>query len=123
MEKQAQPADGRPRRELSTKNAIVAGVLVATLTFTWLSSPHSLVSLQNAPPHSVVEEVQTCAIANLHKDLSFLAPAVPITAKEFIDRRDRLAKALAASSVDAFVLEPGYTFQYYGNISQVDWGM
>jgi Xaa-Pro aminopeptidase len=25
------------------------------------------------------------------------------------------------SGVDAFILEPGYTFQYYGNVSQTDW--
>ncbi|KAH9901779.1 metallopeptidase family M24 [Xylariomycetidae sp. FL2044] len=65
--------------------------------------------------------VQRCAIDNLHSDLSFLDAAEPITADEFLDRRDRLARALVESDVDAFVLEPGYTFQYYGNISQVDW--
>ncbi|KAF6834653.1 metallopeptidase family M24 [Colletotrichum plurivorum] len=70
---------------------------------------------------TVYEKVQQCAIDNLRSDLSFLDSAVPITADEFIDRRDRLAKALAASNIDAFALEPGYTFQYYGNISQVDW--
>ncbi|KAI1339420.1 Creatinase/aminopeptidase [Xylariaceae sp. FL0016] len=68
-----------------------------------------------------VARVQQCAIDNLHADLSFLDSAVPIEAEEFLERRDRLARALVASDVDAFVLEPGYTFQYYGNISQVDW--
>lgn len=47
--------------------------------------------------------------------------ARPIEAQEFLDRRDNLARALHVSGVDAFVLEPGYTFQYYGNISQPDW--
>ncbi|EFX05237.1 proline dipeptidase [Grosmannia clavigera kw1407] len=70
---------------------------------------------------SVAERAQQCSIDNLHKDLSFLDAAVPIGANEFIERRDRLAKALVASGVDAFVLEPGYTFQYFGNTSQVDW--
>lgn len=60
---------------------------------------------------STVERVQKCAIDNLHQDLSFLDEAKPITAEEFIDRRDRLAQALAVSDIDAFVLEPGYTFQ------------
>ncbi|KAI1500382.1 Prolidase/Aminopeptidase P-like protein [Biscogniauxia marginata] len=68
-----------------------------------------------------ISKVQRCTIDNLHSDLSFLDPAKPIEADEFLDRRDKLARALVASDVDAFVLEPGYTFQYYGNISQVDW--
>lgn len=66
-------------------------------------------------------KAQQCAIDNFHSDLSFLDAAVPIAAEEFLERRDRLAKALVASGADAFVLEPGYTFQYYGNISQPDW--
>ncbi|CAJ2510394.1 Uu.00g050970.m01.CDS01 [Anthostomella pinea] len=68
-----------------------------------------------------VAKVQQCAINSFHSSLSFLDPAVPITSDEFLERRDRLAQTLVASDVDAFVLEPGYTFQYYGNISQVDW--
>ncbi|PSS05191.1 metallopeptidase family M24 [Coniella lustricola] len=70
---------------------------------------------------SKLDRVQRCANDGLHQDLSFLDAAKPITADEFIQRRDRLASALAASGIDAFVLEPGYTFQYYGNISQTDW--
>lgn len=40
---------------------------------------------------------------------------------EFVQRRNNLAKALIAVQVDAFIVEPGYTFQYYANISQKDW--
>lgn len=40
---------------------------------------------------------------------------------EFEERRQRLAAALHADSIDAFIVEPGYTFQYYANISQKDW--
>lgn len=58
-----------------------------------------------------VEAVQQCSIDNLKSDLWFLDDAVPIEAEEFLERRDRLAKALAVNGVDAFVLEPGYTFQ------------
>lgn len=68
-----------------------------------------------------VAKVQKCSINNFKSDLSFLDSAKPIQADEFLQRRDRLAQALARNKVDAFVLEPGYTFQYYGNISQVDW--
>ncbi|KAI1774337.1 Prolidase/Aminopeptidase P-like protein [Hypoxylon cercidicola] len=70
---------------------------------------------------SNIVDVQKCAIENLQSDLSFLDAASPIKADEFLDRRDRLARALVASEVDAFILEPGYTFQYYGNTSQSDW--
>lgn len=28
---------------------------------------------------------------------------------------------MVADSIDAFIVEPGYTFQYYANISQKDW--
>ncbi|KAL7624851.1 hypothetical protein AAE478_004065 [Parahypoxylon ruwenzoriense] len=68
-----------------------------------------------------IAQVKKCAIDNLHADLSFLGTAAPINASEFLHRRERLAQALAVSGVDAFILEPGYTFQYYGNISQSDW--
>ncbi|KAK8009699.1 zinc knuckle-domain-containing protein [Apiospora arundinis] len=88
------------------------------LTFTDDWEP---LSRQQRPTGPDVAKVQQCAIDNFKSDLSFLDPAVPIQADEFLERRDRLARALVASGADAFVLEPGYTFQYYGNISQVDW--
>ncbi|KAF5009748.1 hypothetical protein FDECE_4094 [Fusarium decemcellulare] len=75
----------------------------------------------HAPSTLDVDKVQQCAIDNLKADLSFLDNAKPIEAEEFLERRDKLARALHANGVNAFVLEPGYTFQYYGNISQVDW--
>ena len=34
-----------------------------------------------------------------------------------MQRRD----ALAAESMDAFVVEPGYAFSYYANVTQQDW--
>jgi Xaa-Pro aminopeptidase len=70
---------------------------------------------------SMRDRVQKCSICNFKKSLYFLENSKPITASEFIERRNRLARALNASGVDAFVLEPGYSFQYYGNISQIDW--
>ncbi len=68
-----------------------------------------------------ISRVQQCTINNLHKDLSFLDDTIAITAQEFIHRRDRLAAALVQARVDAFCVEPGYTFQYYANISQAQW--
>jgi hypothetical protein len=47
--------------------------------------------------------------------------ASPISLADFEERRNRLAQALVAEDVDAFVVEPGYTFKYYGNVSQPDW--
>jgi hypothetical protein len=67
---------------------------------------------------SVFAGVQQCAIDNLQADLSFLDGAVPIKADEFLERRDRLARALAVNGVDAFALEPGYTFQYVPGYTQ-----
>lgn len=72
---------------------------------TWLNFCPRLLSESN------VAAVQQCSIDNLKSDLSFLDKAKPITADEFLARRDRLVQALAVNQVDAFVLEPGYTFQ------------
>jgi Xaa-Pro aminopeptidase len=53
--------------------------------------------------------------------LPWLDGASPISKHEFVQRRNNLAVALEAEGIDAFIIEPGYTFQYYGNISQRDW--
>ncbi|KAG8625180.1 hypothetical protein KVT40_006931 [Elsinoe batatas] len=81
-----------------------------------------LTSLHRFVPHKVlVDNALRCTTANLQHDLSFLDHATPISHDEFLSRRDRLANALVQSNIDAFVLEPGYTSQYYANISQTDW--
>jgi Xaa-Pro aminopeptidase len=65
---------------------------------------------------------QSCSINNfLSTGLPFLESASPLPVDEFEQRRHNLAKALAADQVDAFIVEPGYTFQYYANVSQRDW--
>ncbi|KAK6001282.1 hypothetical protein QM012_002613 [Aureobasidium pullulans] len=86
---------------------------IAALYLTW--------TVKSFASKSQSDRVQQCSIDNLHKDLYFLENARPIQAQEFLDRRDNLAKALHVSGVDGFVLEPGYTFQYYANISQPQW--
>ncbi|KAI1138479.1 Prolidase/Aminopeptidase P-like protein [Hypoxylon sp. FL0543] len=90
---------------------LILGLLFFSVVWIWLS--------RNAEPN--LHQIQKCAIENLHADTSFLDKASPISKVEFLERRDRLAEALVTSDVDAFVLEPGYTFQYYGNTSQSDW--
>ncbi|GME47196.1 xaa-pro dipeptidase [Neofusicoccum parvum] len=103
------PRTTRTRRSyLKLFAALAIAVLYARLLYTRHSHAHT------------VSRVQKCAIRNLHANLSFL-DAPPIASAEFIARRDNLARALHAEGVDAFALEPGYTFQYYGNISQQDW--
>ena len=78
--------------------------------------------LGKALSHDVIKGFEQCAIGNLlSTGLPFLDRVSPIDATEFQLRRDRLAEALVAENVDAFVVEPGYTFKYYGNISQLDW--
>jgi Xaa-Pro aminopeptidase len=57
----------------------------------------------------------------LDTGLPFLSSASPLPILEFVSRRNSLAKALLRDRVDAFIVEPGYTFKYYANISQPDW--
>ncbi|PCG90428.1 Creatinase [Penicillium occitanis (nom. inval.)] len=71
---------------------------------------------------SNLQKFQECSIRNmLSTGLYFLEGVTPPTIEHFESRRNRLAHALIADGADAFVLEPGYTFKYYANISQEDW--
>ena len=120
MEKTQYAADRIPHRArpasglLSHKRAVVTlgSVVLTIIWLACLSTSQFSFPLVQKTAYSAVDKAQRCAIDNLHSDLSFLDRAKPITAEEFVSRRDRLAQALAASEVDAFVLEPGYTFQY-----------
>lgn len=105
----ARPAPG----QLSHKHRVVtlASAMLAMIWLACLSVSEKPFQFLQRKPHSAFDKAQRCSIDNLHKDLSFLDQAKPITADEFVGRRDRLAQALAASELDAFVLEPGYTFQ------------
>ncbi|KAF2258662.1 Creatinase/aminopeptidase, partial [Lojkania enalia] len=65
---------------------------------------------------------QKCSIDNyLSTGLKFLETAERPPLEEYVLRRNNLAKALVVDGVDAFVVEPGYTFSYYANITQRDW--
>ncbi|KAH8426930.1 uncharacterized protein LDX57_004653 [Aspergillus melleus] len=73
-------------------------------------------------PASRFEEFQQCSIKSFHDTgLEFLETAVPIALEDFEERRNRLARALVADGADAFVVEPGYTFKYFANVSQPEW--
>ncbi|KAI8626347.1 peptidase M24, structural domain-containing protein [Xylariaceae sp. FL1651] len=114
-----QPRDGPKLTGCLGKFYTRIVILVILLLNVYCLSHVYMISNIKANPD--LKQVQKCAIDNFHVDLSFLDSAEPIDADEFLERRNRLARALVASSVDGFVLEPGYSFQYYGNISQTDW--
>ncbi|KAL7787888.1 peptidase M24, structural domain-containing protein [Trichoderma ceciliae] len=119
------PTEASQRHSRSSKSRLHISIFTIVLLGALLlfknahNSPLSLCGLPHKRPD--VAKAQQCSINNFRSNLSFLDNAQPIQAAEFLQRRDRLAQALARDNVDAFVLEPGYTFQYYGNISQVDW--
>lgn len=72
--------------------------------------------------HDRLQRFQECAIGNLlETGLPFLEKVSPILPADYEERRGRLAEALVAEGADAFVVEPGYTFKYYGNVSQPEW--
>jgi hypothetical protein len=70
------------------------------------------------PIPSRLESFQECSIAKLRAttNLTFMDSAHPLELLEFAERRERLAQALKEDAVDAFVVEPGYGFRYYGNV-------
>ena len=64
-----------------------------------------------------LRRIQQCSISTLRRDtgLDFLHGADSLDLSEFVDRRDRLAQALHDEDIDAFAVEPGYTFSYYAS--------
>lgn len=124
----------KPHNRFSARNlALViasAGLLATGYNFShhsWSLGDQKLL----APDQSVwndadnparVKTFQQCAIDNLlETGLPFMKNVAPIAVADFEERRDRLAQALVAEGADAFVVEPGYTFKYYGNVSQPEW--
>ncbi len=108
-----------PRQQPWLKRTAI--LTICFLASAWMLYTTTLSKLTGLTALSPQDKALKCTISNLHSDLSFLDSAKPISKDEFVQRRDNLARALAQNGVDAFVVEPGYTFQYYGNISQTDW--
>jgi len=54
-------------------------------------------------------------------DWSALEGVAPISRDEFLARQDELARVLRKEGVDAFIVEPGATSQYYVNVSSCVW--
>lgn len=98
----------KPRRHCRSFFAST-GIFLLVSSSLWICLARWTSQQNDSTPN--VERVQQCAVDNLHFDLSFFDSAEPIAAEEFVERRDRLAKALYADGVDAFALEPGYSFQ------------
>ncbi|KAG9200280.1 hypothetical protein G6514_007493 [Epicoccum nigrum] len=71
---------------------------------------------------SKLEKFRKCSIDTYQATgLKFLDGAERPPVEEYVLRRNNLAKALATEGVDAFIVEPGYTFSYYANITQSQW--
>lgn len=101
--------------------AATGGLLLAGYHYSLVGN-NGFGGLPSALHRSAVADFQKCAIDNLlNTGLPFLENVSPITLTDFEERRDRLANALVAERADAFVVEPGYTFKYYGNVSQPEW--
>lgn len=117
--------EAKPRNRFSARNLALiiasAGLLATSYNFSRRS--WSLGDQWNdVDKPDRVKTFQQCAINNLlETGLPFMNNVAPIAVVDFEERRDRLAQALVAEGADAFVVEPGYTFQYYGNVSQPEW--
>ncbi|TGO35920.1 hypothetical protein BHYA_0141g00160 [Botrytis hyacinthi] len=111
----------------SSKRHVVAFTAFVILIFVVQLVPN-FISWQLAPLMvgdiglSRYEKFQRCSVNTfLETGLPWLETASPIVLSEFVQRRDNLAVALHSDGIDAFIVEPGYTFQYYANVSQKAW--
>jgi Xaa-Pro aminopeptidase len=77
--------------------------------------------LKDIPKH--LKKFQDCSINNFlsHTQFDFLRTAKPLQVSEYELRRNRLAQALVSDGLDAFMVEPGYTLEYYAAVSQPRW--
>lgn len=75
-----------------------------------------------SPQSSKKVAFKNCSIDKYRSTgLKFLDTADRPPVDEYVLRRNNLARALAAEKIDAFIVEPGYTFSYYANITQPQW--
>ncbi|TVY80521.1 putative peptidase [Lachnellula suecica] len=118
------PAKGKFRGLGKATRCLAGAILFACTCLLALSKYHynwNNSEIGSSAPHTI-QRFQKCSIDNfLSTGLPFLNSAAPLPVDEFVQRRNNLAKALVADHVDTFIVEPGYTFQYYANISQKDW--
>lgn len=76
---------------------------------------HPSLPLERIP--TPLRRIEQCSISTLRRDTGydFLHGADSIDLSEFVSRRERLAQALHDDGIDAFAVEPGYTFSYYAS--------
>ncbi|CAG8981734.1 hypothetical protein HYALB_00013942, partial [Hymenoscyphus albidus] len=109
------------RRSLKRRRCLLAALLLIGTSLALSSNHHSNLNISSTPLNTVAQ-FQKCSIDNfVATGFPFLDSAAPLLVSEFEMRRNSLAVALEADSVDAFVVEPGYTFKYYANVSQPEW--
>ncbi|KAL2074108.1 hypothetical protein VTL71DRAFT_7886 [Oculimacula yallundae] len=108
--------------KLKARQCLLTAFLFVITCFVLVSSYYDEDIPEDSSSPRSIQEFQKCSINNfLATGLPFLDSASPLPVSEFVERRDNLAAALVADGIDAFLVEPGYTFQYYANISQKDW--
>ncbi|EPY53902.1 X-Pro dipeptidase [Schizosaccharomyces cryophilus OY26] len=70
-----------------------------------------------------VDELYQCAVPSMIYVPPMINKVIAIQEEEFIRRRDRLASTLASENIDAFIMEPTISMNYYANISSNAWGL
>lgn len=119
----ARTSKEQARNRSSNRN--VVGILLFLIILnigSFVSSPLASCSVRWTDNSAIVNAFQQCSMYNfLHTGLPFLKGVKAPDIREFEERRDRLAQALSQDGFDAFIMKPGYTYQYYANASQEDW--
>ncbi|KAF5877611.1 putative xaa-pro dipeptidase protein [Botrytis fragariae] len=107
------------KRHVIAFTAFVILIFVVQLLPNFVSWPPLIIGEISLPRY---EKFRRCSVNTfLETGLPWLETASPIALSEFVQRRDNLAVALESDGIDAFIVEPGYTFQYYANVSQKAW--
>ncbi|KAG2414785.1 hypothetical protein HFD88_005973 [Aspergillus terreus] len=119
------PGERRPSQAKRAKQVLFSSLLFLaaySLLLKLFPGRHNVNQVDLLSKSSRLQEFQQCSIQNFQDTGHyFLETAIPISVADFEERRDRLAHALVLEDADAFVVEPGYTFKYYANVSQPEW--
>jgi len=109
------PAEGlaSSQRPLQAKKWLQRVVIAASLVLIAASVALVMTADSNA---SSGADIEKCAWATLQEHVSLLS-VPPIGKSEYLSRQHRLAAALEAEGVDAFVAEPSASTTYYANVS------
>jgi hypothetical protein len=95
----AMPIVSSSQLSLGVRNwASIAAVILVLIAAFWRIAPQKDSSLKSS-----LEIFERCSLR--HYNTSALELAVPIKPEEFIERRNRLARALHEEQLDAFIVE------------------